>query len=237
MHHEQQLPLDLFGEPPIPTPPPAETPPHAQTPRTKQPLPPISAEALTRDAQRRLKELARTEARIATLIPRIRVIWYHRLQNSAGRAHFQDSRIELNPRLATLSDPSEIERTLLHELAHLLSWHRSITKADGTPLSRPRKIDAHGPEWRQACTDLGIPNEPRCHTLELAPRRKVKPKYAFICPHCKEHLLRVRPLARHSACAPCCKRHNKGKFDARYEFVPIPLQDALHTLALRENGM
>ena len=236
MYHEQQLPLDLFGDAPPPTPPPAETASRAQAPPSK-PKPPISADALTIDARRRLHELARSEARIATLTPRVRVVWYSRLRNSAGRAHFTESRIELNPRLAALGDPSEIERTLLHELAHLLSWHRAVTKADGSRLARPRKIDAHGPEWRQACADLGIPDESRCHNLELAPRRKVKPKFAFICPHCKEHLLRVKPLARHSACAPCCKRHNKGQFDSRFEFIPVPLEEALHTLALRENGM
>ena len=234
MYHEQQLPLGLFGE--RTPPPPAKTAARAKKSPSK-PGPPICSDALTIDARRRLKELARSERRILTLIPRVHVVWNSRLRNSAGRAFYGLSRIELNPGLATLSDLSEIERTLLHELAHLLSWHRATTKADGSVLARPRKIAAHGPEWRQACADLGIPGEARCHTLELAPRRKVKPKFAYICPHCKEHLLRVRPLARHSACSPCCKRHTKGKFDSRFEFIPVPLEEALHTLALRENGM
>ena len=54
-----------------------------------------------------------------------------------------------------------------------LAFRSSANLASRTgPLSRPASsrtphIAPHGAEWRQACRDLGIPNESRCHDLPL----------------------------------------------------------------------
>ena len=66
--------------------------------------------------------------------------------------------ISLNPRL--FEHPSEIDRTLRHELAHILAQFR---------VGR-RKISPHGDEWQQACIDLGIADEKRCHNLPFPAR-------------------------------------------------------------------
>src|SRR5437588_502818 len=50
----------------------------------------------------------------------VRVEWNPRLQTCAGRAHFRERLISLNPRLCD-HGPDEIDRTLRHELAHLLA--------------------------------------------------------------------------------------------------------------------
>src|SRR3954451_21417470 len=102
----------------------------------------------------------------------IRVEWSRRLRTAAGRADYHRKLITLNPRLHD-HGAAEIDRTLRHELAHLLAHFRA----------RRRRISAHGPEWRQACADLGIADEKRCHTLPFPARRRGRP-FLYRCPKC-----------------------------------------------------
>src|SRR5437763_14126418 len=83
----------------------------------------------------------------------IRVEWNPRMRSAAGRADFREKLISLNPLL--INHGVEIDRTLRHELAHLLAQWR---------VGR-RRIAPHGEEWRQASSDLGIAEEAGCHNL------------------------------------------------------------------------
>lgn len=141
------------------------------------------------------------------------VCWNRRLTATAGLANYRRSLILLNPRLREISE-AEVKGTFLHELAHLVAFAR----ADG------RKIRPHGPEWRQACSDLGIPGEQRCHELPL-PRRRQTPKHAYRCPGCQGLLLRVRPLKKRAACYRCCRDHNGGRYSRHFMYVGIPLEE------------
>lgn len=141
----------------------------------------------------------------------VRVVWNKRLRSAAGRAKSQLELIELNVRLQILPEPAktdETNRTLLHELAHLVAFERN----------RPRRIQPHGREWKQACADLGIPGEARCHDLDFQPRR-MKRKYLYECPVCSSAIPRVRRIKRPVACHSCCRKHNGGKFDPRFILV------------------
>ena len=89
-----------------------------------------------------------------SLAAQVRVEWSTRLRTAAGRAEYGARRILLNRRLAAHGE-AEIDRTLRHELAHLLAQFRAGR----------RRIAPHGMEWRRACTDLGIEGEARCHNL------------------------------------------------------------------------
>jgi len=140
----------------------------------------------------------------------VRVYWNPRLQTTIGLAHCASKTITLNPKLKKLF-PEETDRTLRHELAHLLVQHR---------YPHRRKIKAHGEEWKQACADLGIPNETRCHSLPL-PRRKVTRRFFYECPACKTRLKRVRPIKKKLACIKCCKRVHGGKYHDLFRFVPV----------------
>jgi len=163
----------------------------------------------------------------------VRVEWNPRLKTCAGRADHREKLISLNPLLRGLdfatpsaivgqrpqfssskpaSDPlsrqahiSEIDRTLRHELAHLLAQSR---------IGRKR-IAPHGAEWRQACRDLGIADEARCHNLPFA-TRSFPPRFVYVCPNCKEKFPRVRRIRRAIACLACCRKHNDGEFDPRF---------------------
>jgi predicted SprT family Zn-dependent metalloprotease len=154
------------------------------------------------DLQLQARELLRSNGagRIAT---ELRVEWNPRLKTAAGRADYHEKLISLNPRL--IEHPTEIDRTLRHELAHILAQFRSGR----------RKISAHGNEWRQACVDLGIGDEKRCHNLPF-PARTYAARFVYRCPNCHQEFPRVRRVRRAVACLPCCRKHNGGDFDPRF---------------------
>jgi len=133
----------------------------------------------------------------------LRVEWNSRLQTAAGRADYRQKLISLNPRLA--EHPEEIDRTLRHELAHVLAQFRAGR----------RRISPHGTEWQQACRDLGIAGEMRCHTLPF-PSKRHTPRFIYRCPNCRRDFPRVRKLKRTVACLACCRAHNNGEFDVRF---------------------
>ena len=96
---------------------------------------------------------------LEALAKAVTVSWNSRMRTAAGRAFAREWRIELNPRLQDLpgeAREAELRNTFLHELAHLVAFARVGRK----------RIAPHGPEWRQACHDLGIPGEDRCHALD-----------------------------------------------------------------------
>lgn len=138
------------------------------------------------------------------LASRVEVVWNSRLTTTAGQAQYRDRRIILNPRLREFGD-AEIDRTLRHELAHLLAHHRAGR----------RRIAPHGPEWRQACQDLGMPDETRCHALPMK-RRTVRRKYLYLCAHCHSSFPRVKTFRKKVACLQCCRVHNQGRYDERF---------------------
>jgi SprT protein len=133
----------------------------------------------------------------------LRVEWNARLKTCAGRADFRENLITLNPRLH--DHPHEIERTFLHELAHMLA-HLRVGR---------RRISPHGSEWREACRDLGIADEKRCHNLPFPITERIR-RFLYRCPNCAETFPRVRKIRRAIACLACCRAHNGGEFDSRF---------------------
>src|SRR5437870_10663984 len=100
------------------------------------------------DLETKARQLLRSLGanRIAT---ELRVEWNSRLKTAAGRADYRQKLISLNPRL--FEQPAEIDRTLRHELAHLLAQFRAVR----------RRILPHGDERRSACRYLAIGDEKR----------------------------------------------------------------------------
>lgn len=173
-----------------------------------------AAAALTQLAQGDLAaEALETTARLLlegigcrALAKQVRVRWNRRLQTTAGLANFKQWTVSLNPRLVAFG-MEEVDRTLRHELAHLLARYRAGR----------RRIQPHGPEWRQACSDLGLDDEKRCHELPL-PRRRMVRKVLYRCRHCQSEVRRVHPFRRAVACLKCCREFNRGRYDERYRF-------------------
>ena len=131
----------------------------------------------------------------------VRVEWNARLFSAAGRADSRRKLISLNPRLRE-HDVAEIDRTLRHELAHLLAQSRAGRQ----------RLAPHGAEWRKACRDLGIADEGRCHALPFPVQRRARP-FLYRCPRCGKDFPRARRIKRAIACLDCCRKFNRGKFD------------------------
>lgn len=165
------------------------------------PAPPTAPreEELTRTARILLQAIGETQ-----LAQNVRVHWNPRLRSTAGRAYRARTRVELNPALVTV-EGDELDRTLRHELAHLVAYRRA----------RKRRIAPHGPEWQDACCDLGIPGENRCHTLDF-PRGRQRRQFAYVCLHCGKEIRRVRRIRVQVACYSCCRAHNQGRFSPAF---------------------
>jgi SprT protein len=148
----------------------------------------------------------------AELARAIHVEWNARLFSAAGRADFRRKLISLNPRLRE-HDALEIDRTLRHELAHLLAHFRAGR----------RRVPPHGTEWRKACRDLGIGDESRCHTLPFPVQRRTR-RFLYRCPRCGKDFPRVHRIKRAIACLDCCRKFNGGKYyrSAQLRLVESP---------------
>ena len=154
-----------------------------------------------------LEEKSRTLLRqlgAAKLARDVRVEWNPRMKSAAGRADYRERLISLNPLLRD-HGIEEIDRTLRHELAHLLAQFR---------VGR-RRIAPHGPEWREACRALDIAAEARCHNLPFA-SKSFAPRFIYRCPNCRQEFPRMRRIRRVIACLACCRKHNGGDFDPRF---------------------
>ena len=154
--------------------------------------------ALETKAQEMLRELDAAE-----LARDVRVEWNARLFSAAGRADSRRKLVSLNPRLRE-QDPAEIDRTLRHELAHLLAQFRAGR----------RRVAPHGAEWRKACRDLGIGDESRCHALPFPIQRRAR-RFLYRCERCGREFPRVHRIKRTVACLDCCRKFNRGKFDPK----------------------
>jgi len=176
-------------------------------------LPPRRARARQPPEKDHWQKLAASlflEIGCAELAARVIVRWNARMRSTAGTAFPKKALVHLNPRLREFGD-DEIDRTLRHELAHLLAHHRAGR----------RRIAPHGREWRKACLELGLADETRCHSLPL-PRRKLTARHRYRCPRCGFEIARVKPIRLKSACLACCRAHNGGRYDERFRFVRIP---------------
>ncbi len=163
------------------------------------------SEAALQDAARKMLVALGCE----TLARTVKVRWNSRLRTTAGLACYAKGLVSLNPSLVPFGMP-EVDRTLRHELAHLLARFRAGR----------RRIQPHGAEWQQACVDLGLADEKRCHELPL-PRTRIQPKLLYRCRNCLAEVRRVRPFKRPVACLKCCKSYNHGRFDEKYRFVKV----------------
>ena len=154
------------------------------------------------DLEGKARQLLRISGagRIAT---EIRVEWNPRLKTCAGRADYRSRLISLNPLL--ILHPAEIDRTFRHDLAHILAQFRA----------GHRRMLPHGIEWQQACRDLGVADEKRCHNLPFPASERARP-YLYKCQNCKRDFPRVRRIKGAVACLACCRAHNGGEFDARF---------------------
>lgn len=95
----------------------------------------------------------------------------------AGQAVFANNVVRLNPAYLAKYSDDYINSTVVHEVAHI-GVHEVYHIGQG------RRVDGHGPEWKQMMRKLGAePN--RCHTYEADPGQgRGKAKYEYKCSNC-----------------------------------------------------
>jgi SprT protein len=106
---------------------------------------------------------------------------WRRLRVSAGLAHFREGAISLSVEILTTKE--RLADTLLHEYAHLLAFARHGAAGKG-----------HGPAWRQAMADVGLPAVVR-HRYEVR-RNSRRQVVLYACARCGVQIERSRRFAR-----------------------------------------
>lgn len=118
---------------------------------------------------------------------------WDRARRRFGSCNYAKRQITLSLHLARLNDLAPCQDTILHEVAHALAGREA----------------GHGPKWKEACRRVGA-TPARCYSSDDV----VQPesRYVRYCAACgRATPVYRRTRARH-ACAPCCKKHNNGKY-------------------------
>jgi SprT protein len=105
---------------------------------------------------------------ISYLDEKVQVVLNPRMRSTAGRAYLFLQKIELNYRLLK-DNEKELERTYLHELAHLVAHYIYGNKERG-----------HGPLWGGIMNALGLPPD-RCHSLDTKHLSRKMTRYLYGC--------------------------------------------------------
>lgn len=153
------------------------------------------------------------------LLPPCRIVWSRRLTRAAGNIDVRRRVMKLSVPLlveafesdslfarqflicgvACESSPSALREILKHEMIHL--W-----------LHEQNLPSGHTKEFRAKARAIGQPKTR--HAIDLPrPRRG----WLYSCAHCGHEFTRRRRYGRAVACGPCCKKHNKGRFDERFK--------------------
>lgn len=97
----------------------------------------------------------------------------------AGKAYLRENHVQLNAQLFVDNTAHFLNDTIAHEWAHIAA----------RLLHAPKRIDAHGAEWRAVMSALGkVPS--RCHSLDVS-KSRVHATYTYRC-NCKTFELSAR---------------------------------------------
>ena len=121
--------------------------------------------------------------------------WLFRWQNkkvSLGTCSYHKKEIRLSKWYVELNDQTEVKDTILHEIAHALSYVRHGRKGIG-----------HGKLWKDICREIGA--IPRACSKEKLNKPKNHYKYVDTCCGVTYRMHRLRRNARYS-CPKCDER-------------------------------
>lgn len=138
----------------------------------------VSAELQQKVQLKTTETVSKIEELYGIKFPRPVVIKYDlKSARIAGQAIMGRGVMRLNPHFLEKYKDDYIERTVVHELAHL-GIHEVYT------VDKGYRVDGHGPEWKSMMRSLGA-DPSRCHSFEADEgigRRKAK--YAYQCSNC-----------------------------------------------------
>tara|TARA_Y100000310_G_scaffold319217_1_gene374229 strand:- start:3636 stop:4130 length:495 start_codon:yes stop_codon:yes gene_type:complete len=129
--------------------------------------------SLYEQVNEKVKEtLARAEEKLGVTLP-VPTILYNLKGHTAGQAFFGVNKIRLNRHLLEKYREDFINRTVVHELGHLIAYRLHGRNGRG-----------HGPVWKRVMRAIGGPTT-RCHQYETKAAR-VHKKFVLCCGDCRE---------------------------------------------------
>lgn len=136
-------------------------------------------------------ELAKAHYNLATLpMPNIS---YDLTGRVAGTANYRKWEVTFNSALLMMNLDSFINRTVPHELAHLIvdrvypESHRGKGfKMTSTGRFKREKRELHGPRFREVMYVLGCDDATRCHTYDTSMVSNRKATFTYRCVSCSK---------------------------------------------------
>lgn len=161
----------------------------------------VTADIKTRITAKLNEGIAKAAARYNVTIPFPTVV-YKKRGTTAGTANYRTWTINLNPVLLVENTDKFIERTVPHELAHLIC---DLVYPHAHRPGRGVKRDVHGQYWKDIMRTLGVPSNEitRCHSYDVTNAKKKTSSYQYKCEGCG-HVFTLGP-----------KRHAKLQSNSR----------------------
>lgn len=114
---------------------------------------------------------------------------------TAGTAHYSSWTINLNSVLLMENLDTFIERTVVHEMAHLIddvvnpSSHTSTVTMTRSGRIRRSKRSVHGPSWKRIMRLFGA-DPSRCHSYDVSSARvRRKTRHVYECKTCQKKMV------------------------------------------------
>lgn len=167
---------------------------------------PVPAEVKQRIIEALKTGIAKAEARYKTTI-RFPHVVFEKTGTVAGTANYRTWTIDLNSGLLMRNVDEFIQRTVLHELAHLITfqvypetWQEAQGKLTFTSNGRMRreKREIHGPRWQEVCLVIGMTDISRTHRYDVTEVKKNidQSRFLYRCPNGHEHQISARKHAK-----------------------------------------
>lgn len=120
-------------------------------------------------------------------------IQYNLRGTVAGTANYRAWSINLNKGLLLENVQEFLDRTVPHELAHLITFQVYPQSFESKIVPTRRglrrtKRDLHGSYWQEVMRTLGIANIKRCHSYDVTATKvhKTYTRYEYHCARCNE---------------------------------------------------
>lgn len=152
--------------------------------------------------------IAKAEAKYGQKFP-MPIVSYELRGTVAGYANYRRWSIRLNFELMMQNVDEFIERTVPHELAHLIT-DRVYPEAHQRGWSGKREV--HGPKWQSVCAVLGMTDITRCHSYDTTATKVVRSnsrQIPFHCAKCK-FVLQLTPRMAEQMRRDPLSRWHKG---------------------------
>lgn len=115
-----------------------------------------------------------------------------------GACHYSKRKITLSAELTALNGVEQVQRTMLHEIAHALAGYKAH----------------HNAQWQSICRAIGGDGQ---RTYSTANTVTVDRKVTGTCPNCSRVIKRHRRAK--IACGQCCRKYNHNEYDEKYLII------------------